>query len=510
MIVDQYGQPLSSPKQTRERDIQARYDAAQTTDHNRNHWAMADAPSAVSANSAGVRDSLRKRSRYEIANNSYARGILNTIAAYTVGTGPTLQLTYRGQAEQTEVLAAAARHVERLWQNWSYTRSIAQKLHTMQLALDGDGEAFGMVTSSERPTMLTPVTLDLRLYEADHFDNYSGIGMIADDAGVRINSAGEPIEYAFIEQHPGTAYALLPIAASNYISADQVIHIFRGERPEQLRGIPRLTPCLELFAILRRFVLATCTAAETAADFAAILYQDEATEGQQGYEAWDRINIERGAFLTTPAGARLSQLKAEHPNATFDEFVRAILREIARCLGVPAVVALGDASRYNYSSGRLDLQAFIRQVEVERALFFERKCLDRLWEMWLDEALLIPDFLPPEFAAVAAEFEWAWRWQGLPSIDREKEAAGQTTELANHTTTLAREYARQGLDWATELRQRAAELRLMRELGLEIAGPTQPTQQNAGKNDPSEESSDDEENPEDDTEDANAKETADA
>ncbi|MCA9134282.1 MAG: phage portal protein, partial [Planctomycetales bacterium] len=238
--------------------------------------------------------------------------------------------------------------------------------------------------------------------------------------------------------------------------------------------IPKTTPALPLFAQLRRFTLATITAAETAADFAAILYGDQAADDQDIVEPWDRLQIEHGALLTAPGGSRLAQLKAEHPNATYDEFVKAILREIARCLGIPAVIALGDASKYNYSSGRLDLQAFTRQMEVERAILIERDCLDRLLEAWLDEALLIDGFLPQAFTANVADFEWAWRWTAPGHVDRKKEADGQAVELTSHTTTLAREYARQGLDWETELRQRARELSVMRELGLTAtqAAPT--------------------------------------
>ena len=41
--------------------------------------------------------------------------------------------------------------------------------------------------------------------------------------------------------------------------------------------------------------------------------------------------------------------------------------------------------------------------------------------------------------------------------------------MASHTTTLAHEYARQGKDWETELRQRAKEVALMKNLGLTVA-----------------------------------------
>lgn len=460
LLLNQYGKPMTAKRET-PRAIRARYDSAATNDDNRRHWANADSLSAVAANSAHVRKRLRERSRYEVANNSYARGILNTLSAYTVGAGPTLQLTYRGNDESIDPaeMRKATQRVEQLWADWAYVRKLAQKLSTMQLAIDCDGEAFAMTTSATRPSMQTPVQLDVRLYECDHFESQYG----SDDAGVKIAASGEPIEYAFSVDHPGDN---LSIASSNWISADQVIHLFRTERPGQLRGIPRTTPALPLFAMLRRFTLATLTAAETAADFAAILYGDASAEEGDAIEPWATVEIARGAMLAVPSGQSLAQLKAEHPNATYDEFVKAILREIARCLGVPAVLAIGDASSYNYSSGRLDMQAFNRGMEIDRAILIERDCLDRLLELWLDEALLIDGFLPDIFAQHAADFEWAWRWASPGHVDRAKEASGQQIELTNNTTTLAREYARQGLDWETELRQRARELSVMRELGI--------------------------------------------
>ena len=53
------------------RVIRARYDAAVTNDDNRRHWANADALSAGNARSAA---DAPQPCRYEVANNSYARG----------------------------------------------------------------------------------------------------------------------------------------------------------------------------------------------------------------------------------------------------------------------------------------------------------------------------------------------------------------------------------------------------------------------------------------------------
>ncbi len=72
--------------------LKAKYDAAQTTAENKRQWALADGLSARSANSLMVRKILRERSRYESCNNSYAAGMLLTLANDMVGTGPRLQL----------------------------------------------------------------------------------------------------------------------------------------------------------------------------------------------------------------------------------------------------------------------------------------------------------------------------------------------------------------------------------------------------------------------------------
>ena len=59
----------------------------------------------------------------------------------------------------------------------------------------------------------------------------------------------------------------------------------------------------------------------------------------------------------------------------------------------------------------------------------------------------------------------------MEHVDPAKEANAQATRLTSNTTTLAYEYARQGKDWEADLRQRAKEQALMKELGLTAAAP---------------------------------------
>ena len=134
---------------------------------------------------------------------------------------------------------------------------------------------------------------------------------------------------------------------------------------------------------------------------------------------------------------------------------------------MPYNVAAANSSGYNYASGRLDHQTYFKAIRVEQS-HLECAVLDRILAAWFDEAVLLSDFLPAGLGPIA-DWPHQWFWDGNEHVDPAKEATAQATRLANHTTTLADEYARRGQDWETQLRQRAKELALMNELGLAAA-----------------------------------------
>ena len=488
--------------------LQARYDAAVTNHDNRRHWANADGLSADAAASPEVRRLLRNRARYEVANNTYAKGIVKTLADDAIGTGPRLQLL--------TAAPDANRIVEQQFMAWAKAIDLAGKLRTMRVALAADGEAFGVLTNN--PALESPVKLDLRLVEADQVTSPSVVLLLDESQesdGIVFDDHGNPLAYSLLKHHPGGRGGTG--LQADKIPAKSMIHLFRMERPGQTRGVPELTPALPLFAQLRRYTLAVLTAAETAADFAGVLYTDgPASDEPDAVAPMDTIDLERGMVLTLPAGWRMGQAKAKQPTTTYPEFKQEILNEIARCLSVPYNVAAGNSSGYNYASGRLDHQTYFKSVRVDQSRFVS-KVLDRILGAWLREAVLVarvrlgemdraarmaesalisakkadgPDVSRqhPELSEVAAQAQvvelaaqadlselirmadegWPHQWffDGHEHVDPAKEATAQTKRLANKTTTYAAEYAKQGKDWETEFRQRAKEEELLDELGL--------------------------------------------
>jgi capsid protein len=457
-----FGINIGKKAAPRAEPVRARYDAAQTTPLNQRHWSQADWLSADAALHPGVRRTLRTRARYEAANNSYLAGMLSTLATDLVGTGPRLQL----HVDAIDTDSEAVRQVEAAVSEWMLETDLANKLRLMRQARACDGESFAIVTTNPR---LSGVQLDCKLIEADQVANPTWILELGAIDGLQLDDAGNIAQYHVMRNHPGSLTWNQNLG--DWLPASRVLHWAHRTRPGQHRGVGEVVPALELFALLRRYTLAVVTAAETAADFAALISTNTpgGDSGAASLPEWDTMPIVRGMAMSLPEGWSATQMRPEHPTATYGDFKRNLLSEIARCLNLPFNVAALDSSSYNFSSSKSDWAVYYKHLKALRA-DLERVVLDRLLSMWLDEAALVPGLIPNGLPPVA-QWQWRWVWDGMEHIDPVKEADAQALRLQNNTTTLADECSKVGADWRTVLRQRAIERAMLRELGMEELPP---------------------------------------
>lgn len=452
--------PRPTPSPSVPRTVRGRFDAAQTHRDNIRHWAAADHLSADMEASPEVRRTLRMRSRYEVANNSYAKGLVQMLANDCIGTGPRLQMLSGDEVFNDEVETAFA--------GWADAVRLPAKLRTMRMARCQDGESFAVLATN--PKVRHEVKLDLMLVEADRISG--NLKWLDDDRsidGITFDDWGNPVDYRVLKYHPGDMH-YMPRDAAVHVPAEYMLHIFRQDRPGLHRGIPELTAALPLFAQLRRYNLAVLSAAEAAADFAAILYTDAPPNGESDeVEPMDSIPLERNMMLTVPAGWKMGQLDPKQPAANHAEFVKIILSEVARCVVTTYGTLAGDFSGHNYASGRLDNQIYHKSILVDRS-FWESEVLNRIFEVWFREYTLSCGCTN----CLSLPARHHWYWDGAESVDPAKTAKAQQVYLENNTTTLAAECAKDGRDYLAVLRQRAKEIKLMRELGIPIPGESQP------------------------------------
>ncbi len=442
------------------RQLRARYDAAQTTSENANHWVMADSMTADAGQRPGIRRTLRMRARYESANNSYLRGITLTIANDTVGTGPTLKMNTGD--------AALDRIIEDEYGQWAEATRQSEKMRVMVQSTVIDGEVFALHFTNPQLDR-NKVQLDFRLIEADQIASPTP-WMLQEVDGIEFDGVGNPARYHLLRRHPGS---MMNFQAFEYdpIPASMMHHVFRADRPTQNRGIPEVTPALPLFAMLRRYTLATLGAAETAADFAAILYTTSPANDLPDVKPFTPLDIQPRSMMAVPEGWQIGQMNAEQPTTTYPGFKTEIINEIARCLNLPFNVAACNSSSYNFSSGRLDHLIYYRSIVIRREMLRTRH-MDPGVRAWGEEAAR--GTMLPKAARDVAKWRWSWVWDESAPVDEVASAQAQAIRLASRTTTLATEFAAAGRDWVEQLEQQSRERKMCESLGIPYPGDVQP------------------------------------
>lgn len=457
-ILDHRGNPIRSLDRDTRSAVRSRYDAASQSDDTKRWWANADNLSARAANSPEVREKLRKRSRYEVANGSYPASIARTLSYDMIGVGPRLQVTTEDKGFNAEV--------EARWHEWSAAIRLPEKLRTMRRARAVDGESFAQLETNRN--LPTPSKLDLRVIEADLVaDPYVFPADPYSVDGIQLDRYGNPANYYVLRQHPGDDLQVAGFGEYATVPARLMIHWFRPDRPQQYRGVPEFTPALDLFAKLRRYTLAVIAAAETAADYAAVLESD-APPGDDGMSTaspapvGDAFEVERGMMVTIPPGSKLAQLRAEQPTTTFEMFEVRILKQVCCALGIPYFVASGDYADLNFSSGRLGKEGYYRDIAVDRG-DISASGLDRTFAAWIEDMTArraigydTPGMVPHR-----------WLWPGFPYFDPEAEAKAKAIQFQYGLTTFTDECHAQGVDREDRARTMAEDRDLLESYGFD-------------------------------------------
>ena len=421
-------------------------------------WGWADARSIDASLSFGVRERIRNRARSEIANNSYAMGAGLSIVNAVIPNAPRLQFIPKDKKETSVVLA---NEIERDFSDWAKEVGLAQKLRAMRFAKFQDGETFAIL--HENAQLENPVKLDFSPIDCDRVkSNIDAPTSPTNIDGVKLDDWGNAVEYNVLSYHPGDVGTI--DASSKQYPAKRVLHWFRKLTPEQHRGVSELAPSLVLFSYLRRYTTSVVRASEVCADLALVLKSTDANAN--GYEDDDapidnpvlEVPFSRGMAVTLPDGFDASQIKAEQPTAQFSTLVDELLGAIGASLGLPRLIMRKSATGFNYASARVDLSEMERFISIERDEL-NNNIVDKIFNSWLKEWELVNKKKAP-----AGWRQWYYAESIGSRIDPQKEANAQKTRLENQTSTLAREYAKQGLDWENELEQLAIEKRKKQEL----------------------------------------------
>lgn len=437
---------------------------------------------------------LRQRSRDLYAGGGLARSGVATMTTNVVGWGiqpkPKIDGEVLGMTdEQCDEWERNALREFRLWADNAMCDSERSKnFYTIQqLAFRSQlmsGDAFVLFGMKENAR--TPYQTVIRLLEADRIstpgsagesssaESESG-GRIID--GIEINADGEVIRYHIANRHPlsETATESLEWVAIDAYGKDtgypNILHVSSFERPEQRRGIPFVSPEIEMIKQLDRYLNAELAANVVSSMLTAFIVSEE-DDGKPGME--DAVNEDEkvtddeykielapGAIYDLPPGKTIKEINPLRNNSGFESFVNTLIMIIGASWEIPkeSLVKKYDA---NYTAARAGLLDLWKKIKVERAAF-NSSFNQPIWEQWLSEAVAIGRIEAPGFfddpAIRRAWCGCSWIGSSMGHVDPKKEVEAAAQRIALNISTQEQEASEyNGNDWAANVRQRKKEI----------------------------------------------------
>jgi lambda family phage portal protein len=321
---------------------------------------------------------LRNRSRDLIRNNPYARRARDVFSSNVVGTG---------------IVAKVPKEAQAAWDAWCRECDADGLLDIYGIqALVGDtlfesGEALIRFRIRRTEDGMT-VPLALQVLEPDYLDTSktgaaTGGGWYAN--GIEYNAIGQRVAYWLFNTHPGDANKIGKSLVSRAVPADEVLHIFKRERPGQNRGVPRLAASILRMRDLDDYEEAELVRKGIESCFAAFVTTED--EGQQMGPAETGSD---GRRIESLGAGMIQYLKPGQgvefgaPNASggYAEYTRTQLRAIAAGIGITYEQLTGDLTGVNYSSIRAGMVEFNRAVDAMQWLVLVPMMLDPIWRRW--------------------------------------------------------------------------------------------------------------------------------
>jgi len=350
----------------------------------RDPWRPRRAGASANTDHAADAATLRIKARALVQNVPYVKAAVDGLVAYTVGTGIVSRAIGRDAGAFNAAFAAWSRVCDadgRL--DWPGMQAAAYR------AMEIDGEVL-IRLRTRRPADGLPIPLQLQLLEVDWIDasRHGWIEGAQVVNGIEYDAIGRVAAYYLWDRHPGDVS--LPVRTtrteSRRVPADSIIHLYAVERPGQGRGFSRLASViprvrdLQLYedAELSRKNLETRLSLAASGDVSQL--GDAPPIGEEPAAVTGHLGeLPSGGILALPAGLNLTAIE---PKAApgYVEYVRQQLHVIASGLGVPYELMTGDVSQTNFSSARVRILDFRRQVQSTQWLtvipaFVERVCV---------------------------------------------------------------------------------------------------------------------------------------
>lgn len=448
---------------------------------------------------------LISRSRDAYRNHMLARAAVNRAATNIVGMGMTVRPNVDGWAlglddTQTDDLNDRLARGFRLWaQDPTECDAEAeldfymlQRLALISALISGD--VFGATPYAKRPGGIFGTKL--QLIEAERVGNpLAPANSAADQSGIRTDALGMPTHVSVCRGYPSDyttpqKYDWLRIFGPT-TGRRRILHLSNEKtRPGQLRGVPYLAPILEALQKLERFSQAELTAAVISAMFTVAIkhtpsedpslmgqspmWDDDSDDPNKPQAAGDNtgsdLTLGEGAVWDLEEGAEPVPINPNRPNAQFDPFFTAVVKEIGAALEMPSEVLMMHFTT-SYTAARAAFNQLWKFIKQRRHHLTVQFC-QPTYELVIDEMVAAGQIDLPGYSDPAKRRAYTralWIGEPLGSLNEKIDASAATERIANGTSNEHLEtMALHGEDWEDVHRDRSREIRRKQEDGVPL------------------------------------------
>ncbi len=352
-------------------------------------------------------DVLRQRSRDLYMGAPLTTGAIKTIVTNVVGNGLKVKPSIKHEILNIdrEVARIKEKEIKEHFELWNKSRvdnagtmTFDEIQSLVLLTVLVSGECFIKLNYFE--SKRNPYNLRLQIIEPDRILTPQGQDKIY-TSGVKLNDYGEIISYCIASKHPlstkmeKVTYVDVPVFTKE--GSLQMIHLFNNERPEQLRGVPLLSPVIEVMKQMSRYTEAEIAAAVVSSMFAVFIKKELETNseglGESPIDESQRIDQSPKSFELSPGGIfelepgeQIETANPGRPNTAFEGFLTAMLRQVGSAIEVPYELLIKHFTN-NYSSSRAALLEAWKMFRKRRE-WFSDNFTQVIYEEFLRELFL--------------------------------------------------------------------------------------------------------------------------
>lgn len=307
----------------------------------------------------GAAQILAQTARDMVRNNPYAERAVSAIASDLVGTGITFEVLRNGQPD-AEMTALAKAHLE----STACDADGRDNIYGLQLLAARTVVESGSALARYRARFARdglPVPFQVQLLEPDHLDQTRN-GLLSDGmyvAGIEFDRIGNRRRYWLFPQHPGAVVVRGTMPSP--IPADDVLHIYRKDRPGQQHGASWFAPVILSMREFAEYQDAQLLRQKIAGSWAVFRIGAAGDEEDVDPDLERPDFIEPGLVEDLPFGA---DVKFANPPGVdgYVDFTKISVRTFATGMNLPYDI-FGDLESVNFSSGRIGRIQYHRQLD---------------------------------------------------------------------------------------------------------------------------------------------------